>query len=171
MAEVPGNIVIENARIMFRNFSGREGRYNREGDRNFCVVIPPELLSMLIEDGWPVKWLEPRDDDPDGDRLPYMQVKVGYKGSRPPRVVLVTSRNKTSLDENTISIIDWAEIKAVDLIIRPYVWEVNDKKGIKPYLKSIFVTIEEDELEQKYIDVPDSAANTIMPDDWDEEND
>lgn len=143
-------VVMENVRIVFRNFSGKEGMYNREGDRNFSVLLDDEVANAMAEDGWNVKWLNPREE---GDSpQAYLTVAVNYKG-RPPRVVMVTSRGRTPLDESEIEVLDWVDIANVDLIVRPYEWAVNGKTGIKAYLKSIFVTIHEDALELKYADL------------------
>lgn len=148
---VKDSITIENARIIFRNFEGKEGQYNREGDRNFCVLLDPVAAEELAGDGWNVKALRAREEgDPD---QPYLQVSVGYGAGRPPKVVLITSKSRTDLDEGSIALLDWADIKVVDLIFRPYNWEVGGRGGVKAYLKTMFVTINEDELELKYQDV------------------
>lgn len=148
-------ILMEDCRIVFRNFSGKEGKYNREGDRNFCVLLPDHLAEQLDEDGWNVKALKAREEgDPD---QPYLMVTVSFKG-RPPKVVMITSRGRTDLSEDEIEVLDWADLKQVDLIVRPYNWVVGEKSGTKAYLKSLFVTIDEDELDLKYADLQEVPA-------------
>lgn len=157
------NVTLENVRIGFRNFSGKEGTYNKKGDRNFAVFLDPQTASDMEGDGWAVKYLQPREE---GD-LPqaYLKVKVQYsEKARPPRVVLITSRGRTELGEDEINVLDYAEIRNTDLIIRPYAWDVQGKQGISAYCQSVYVTIIEDALELKYggmPDVPDSAQNTV----------
>lgn len=163
---IKSNIVVEGARIGFRNFSGKEGKYNPAGRRNFCVFLDSDLAIQLEEDGWNIRWLEPRDEG--DEKQAYLQVAVSYDNI-PPKIVLVTRKRKTSLDEESINILDWAEIENVDLIIRPYNWTVqagtkHEKSGVKAYIKSMYVTIAEDEFEDKYQDVPDSAMNSIAND-------
>lgn len=156
---VNNNIVIENARIGFRNFSGQEGKFNPAGRRNFCVFIETDLAQTLERDGWNVRWLDPIDQNE--DKQAYLQVAVSFDNI-PPKIILVTSRGKSQLDGDSVGILDWAEIENVDLIIRPYNWSLpGGKSGVKAYVKSMYVTIHEDEFESKYYDVPDKATDSV----------
>lgn len=151
-------VIMEGVRIVFRNFSGKEGQYNREGDRNFAVLLDDQTAEEMARDGWNVKWLKPREDAEEGETpQAYLSVSVKFTG-RPPRIVLVTSRGRTNLDEDSVEMLDWADIQNVDLIVRPYEWSVNGKTGIKAYLQSIYVTIEEDALERKYAEMDHATA-------------
>ena len=147
MVDEAKTFMVEDAPIIFRNFSGKEGQYNREGDRNFAVVLPREIALQMHDDGWNVRYLESREEGEED--TPYISVAVNFK-NRPPRVVLLTSTTRTQLDEDSVEVLDWADIQTADLIARGYDWSVNGKTGTKAYLQSLFVTIQEDALERKY---------------------
>ena len=141
-------IEINDTRIFFRNFSGKEGQYNRAGDRNFCVEVPVEQARILENEGWNIKWREPREE---GD-TPKAHLKVSLRFDNfPPTIYQVTGRHKTRLNEQTVNNLDFIN---VDLAIRPYHWEVNGMSGIKAYVKYMYVMIEEDCFADKYSDIP-----------------
>lgn len=148
-------IVMENARLIFRNFEGREGDYDRKGDRKFGLILEDEeLIAQLIEDGWNVKSFTPKnngDYDDEPEEIKWLPVAVRFDNV-PPKVVLVTRRKKTRLDEDNINTIDYANIEKVDLTVTPYEWTVNGKSGIKAYLQTMYVKIIEDEFADKYAD-------------------
>jgi hypothetical protein len=153
-------VMVEGGRMVFRNFTGRAGKFNQEGERGFAIVIPEELGQRLLEDGWNVKWFKPREDEEEGDPTEcYLPVVIKYrdrKGEpvRPPRIVMITSRGRTNLDEHSVETLDWVNVLNVDLIVRPYPWgPINGKYGITAYLQSLYVTIQEDPLEMKYAEM------------------
>lgn len=148
MAEV-NQVVIEDAKLAFLNFTGKEGQFNREGDRNFVVLLDHDMAETLSADGWNVKQLTAREEG-DEDQ-PYLQISVGYK-AYPPQVTMIGAQSgkRTVLGESEVELLDSVEIHHVDLIFRPYNWEVSGKTGKKAYLKSLFITIVEDPLELKY---------------------
>lgn len=149
------NVTIKDAQLLFRNFSGREDQYNREGNRNTCVILPPDLAETMIEDGWNVKRLKGRDDEEFGDY--YIQAAVNFNNI-PPRIVLISSSGRTTLGDATVDILDWAELSKVDIILRPYDWQIKTKDGVssgrKAYVKTMYATLAEDELEREYEDLP-----------------
>lgn len=151
-------ILIENARLLFKNFSGAAGKFNAEGIRSFCVELDPETAQILKEDGWNIRYFEPKDE---GEvRQPYMSVAVSYR-KEPPTIVMISSRGQSLLQEDDIKILDWADMAKVDLTVNPSRWEMNGNKGTKAYLKSLYVTIFEDPLAEKYSNAPNSAESAI----------
>lgn len=146
------NLVMENVRLIFRNFEGRKDKFNKNGNRGFSVIVDdPEAAVRLRHDGWMVKELAPRDE---GD-LPtyYIPVAVAFE-NRPPKIVLISGGRQTILDEDSVHELDYSEIRKVDLSLNPYHWTIEDrdgkKSGVKAYLKTMYVTLEEDEFAHKY---------------------
>jgi hypothetical protein len=153
MAYVDKNVIMEDVYILpgqWRNFGGHVTRFNDSGKREFAVSLEDSVAKAMADDGWTsVKFPKGRDDDEEDTRGPVLKVTISYKG-RPPRIVMRTSKNRVPLGENEIEMLDYANILTADMIIRPYNWSARGDTGIAAYLQSLYVTIEEDYLEQKY---------------------
>lgn len=147
MARNEKNITLENVSIAFRNFAGKEDTYNRAGDRNFAILLDDELASEMERNGWNIKRLKAREEGETPQA--YIPVAISYK-ARPPKVCLITSRGLTYLDEDMLETLDWVDIETADVILNPYEWAVNGKTGVKAYLVSLFIKIEEDYLQEKW---------------------
>jgi hypothetical protein len=144
---------VENAEILWPNFSGRASDFNKEGDRNFVVVIDEDMAAVMAADGWNVKCTIPDEENPITRCV--IQVTVKYRNKlnekvKPPKIVMISSSGRTNITEDTVSTLDEVDIKQVDLIARAYEWTVNGKSGITAYLKTMYVTIDEDALDRKY---------------------
>lgn len=146
------NIEIENARIIYPNFSGKEGRYNREGERSFGVVIDDiDLAQRLGEDGWNIRVLKPRD----GEETPnhYLNVSVNFNFWRRPEIYMICNGVKTLLDEESINVLDGAAIVSADVVVRPRQWDDGGDTRIKAYLQEMYITIEQSRFASKYSDM------------------
>lgn len=157
------NITFENARITFRNFSGKGSQFNREGDKNFCIVIDNEAMAdELRADGWNIKQFRATEENPNPDY--YLPVAVAFRSEYPPIVNIIKGKTMTQLDDETVYMLDHARIATCDICIRPYTWDVNGKTGVKAYLEEMYVTLETSQLSEKY-------ANYASGSDWDTTDD
>ena len=139
---------IDDARITYKNFSGAPSQHNREGDRNFALIIPDrQLADDLIANGWNVRIKPPRDDG--DDPFMYLPVKVKFNDYG-PKVYLVTGKRMNRLDEDSVSMLDHISMRQIDMDIRPYDWNVNGKAGRTAYLQSIRVVQDIDRFEEEY---------------------
>lgn len=159
MANERLEVTIEDAKIIYKNFTGAKDQYNAEGDRNFAVILPPDVAAAMMADGWNVKERPPREE---GDE-PFFYIGVAVKyGEYPPRVIQHPSSGKAILHTaDTVGQLDTAYITAADVVISGYRWTVNDKTGVKAYLKTMHCAIEESEIDQKWALVDAEAAGDI----------
>ena len=165
------NLYLENAEILpgrFRNFSGKAERYNKEGNRNFNVVLnknsdmrykigdyPPKYMKVsiqdLVDDGWNLRPMKPRDGDEEDAPPRYkLNVTVSFR-YRPPEIRLYSGKRETFLDEETVGALDYADYSTADLTIRPRLWTDDDgTRKIKAYLAEMRVIIAPNRWEDKY---------------------
>jgi hypothetical protein len=151
LADMP----FENAEIIFRNFSGKADQYNPNGARGFAVLIhDKKLADDMAKDGWNIKVTYERDEN--GNRTDkirdwFLPVSVRFD-KIPPKIFLITSKGKTLLGENEVGMLDSCSILNCDVVVNPsrYNVKATGRSGIKAYVKSMYVTIQEDPMMQKY---------------------
>lgn len=138
---------ITEAKILYPNFSGAEGQYNREGDRNFCVIIDDNGVAQeLANIGWNIKIVKGSDRDGEEPTYYLNKVRVNYhppRGVQPPEIYLVTPGNEPRLlTEENVAILDQAEIESAYLAVSPSHWHnARGEGGITGYLHTgYFVT-------------------------------
>lgn len=161
------NLNIENARIGYKNFSGKEGKYNAAGNRTFSVFIDdPDAAQQLISDGWNLKVRNKKDVEVGEEPKYHIPVSVKYGSDYyKPRIFQISSAGKVLLTEDTVGLLDYSIFENVDLSLRPYEWEVNGTSGIKAYVDEMYVTIQEGVFASKYSDIPsnDNGADMDIP--------
>ena len=152
-----GIMQIDDARIIFKNFEGRGDKFNREGDRNFSLLIEdPDTAEAMKREGWNVKIKEGRDSD----EGPFMRLPVKVKFTDyGPTVYLNSAGNVVKLNEESIACLDNVEIETVNMDIRPYDWEVNGRTGRTAYLQSMEVIQRIDRFAARYGNMRDDDTN------------
>ena len=142
---------VEDAQLTYLNFTGREGKYNQKGQRNFVLILPPDKGRELKELGWNVKEKPPREE---GD-LPEYQLTVAVRYDyKPPKVWMITSKNRLELPQDLVELVDQADVEQFDVVINPHRWFVNGNTGVKAYLSELWFKIHESSFALKYEAVP-----------------
>ena len=84
----------------------------------------PNEARKLEQEGWNIRWLKSRNEDEEAQ--PILSVRVAF-GAYPPKIVLVTRKGLSQIGEEEVSILDWADIKSVDLTVRHIIMKFVEK--------------------------------------------
>lgn len=162
---INGNLNVENAAMIYKNFSGKPTLVNPAGGkRTFSLALNKEFAERLSDLGWNVKVKEVRDQLEEGEKtrtvswedyianyatefdhaLIYTEIVVNENSEYPPKIYKVSEFN----GEKTMAMVppeqwyrmDESELVSVDISIHPYTHgrslaNPNAKKG---YLKSMY---------------------------------
>ncbi len=140
-----GDLVVEGAAIIYKNFSGNPTRFKSDGGKpTFSLVVPQTIADELVADGWNVKEKPPVEE---GDEsVFYTEIVVNMNSTYPPRIHILTKsgNNEATVDitEDNLHELDKNALTDIVLTIHPYVHGRANAKGstVKGYLKSMYAT-------------------------------
>lgn len=162
---INGNLNVEQAGMIYKNFSGKPTKVNPAGGkRTFSLVLTKEYAERLDSQGWNIKVKEIRDQLQDGEMtrtvswsdyinnyqtefdhaLIYTEIVVNENSEYPPRIYKVSEFN----GEKTMALVppeqwfrmDESELMNVDVVIHPYTHgrSIANPDAKKGYLKSMY---------------------------------
>lgn len=137
------------------NFAGADPKgWNSKHERYFDIKLTEDEANSLIDEGWNVSTNAKDPDNPIYTLRAFVRFDI-----MPPTVWQITSKRRVMLNENTIAVLDRANIKHVDAIIRPYNWNNNGRIGTKAMVEELYVVIEESEFAERYADIPEDDSS------------
>lgn len=145
------SITLMHVPIIWTNFTGTAGIYNKEGERSFNVVIEDEETARTLSlEGWNVKEMKVMEE---GDDIRWhIPVKVNFASPWPPRIFKVNAEGtkKTLLDETTVRMLDLLRVEWADVELNPYEWESPDgnSSGVSAYLATMYAVTEVNPLDE-----------------------
>lgn len=166
-------IILEEVEFLFaRNFSGRQEKYNRAGDRYFNVKVNPEDVELLRQYGVNVKLYEPKNitdemaekmaENPDMFGPSYFfKVRV-YTQFGLPSIAIIYDNGETPIDEDILptdrmylndesqlAMIDDMEIALCDMTIARRD-PSPDGQYARLNLKNAYIRVVDNPLRRKY---------------------
>lgn len=145
------DLEIENAQIKwaFSHFDGRADTFNDEGDHNFTVILSEQQAAELMEQGWPIK---PNQGREEGDPVEYLlKIKISYRFEA-PKIFLIKNKRKIRADERDLTDIKRTTTEQIDVIIQPSPWVYGGNSGITAYVKELYAVVKESQYAEKYAD-------------------
>lgn len=162
---INGNLNVECAAMIYKNFSGKPTRVNPQGGkRTFSLALSREFAEKLNDMGWNIKVKEVRDQLAEGEMtrtvswndyvnnyqnefdhaLMYTEIVVNENSEYPPKIYKVSEFN----GEKTMALVppeqwyrmDECELMNVDISIHPYTHgrSIANPDAKKGYLKTMY---------------------------------
>ena len=146
---------IENLRnrdIIYRNFSGKQTQFNRNGNMKFSIVVDPAIVPRLLKEGWNVKTRPSKNDE--NEEFCTLEVRVRFDLSfARPKIKQFTRHGSVAITEANVGNLDDAEFDTADVVLRQYAWtNPAGDSGVAAQLSEMYVRLSEGVLEAKWAD-------------------
>lgn len=140
---VDGNLRVEHAAVLFRNFSGNPTDFNPNGGkRTFNMCLPREWAETLRADGWNIKERQLEE----GETIYHTEIVVNENCNYPPHLYVLTDfmgkKCLTQLPPEQYKKLDQDIIVDMDAEIHPYEHGRGAAGSKKGYLKNLWVTLQ-----------------------------